>query len=375
MTSRMSGYIMRRQLWGVLVTLLVISTFDFLVDFIKEAGRVNDDYVIWDALLHSLLSLPYSISELAPAAALIGTIMSMSALSANSELIAFRAVGYSKYALIKPVFLVGILLAALVSLNTEFVAPYASHIAEEVKDGKKAPKQQTGQQAERQTERQVERQTERRAERGHGNKRIWARDKNHFMTAVPLGGGSFRDVAVFEVVDDARLRSVIRAKTAMIENDRMTLHEASVKVFEGDAVGIKETPRMQLPFSSLAFRTKEKSEPKTMTALELYKYIQFLRAGWLNSDAYELELWTHLSHPLSVIVLLLLATPFVLTPTMRAGMGQRLFLGIMLGLACYILNRALSSFALIQQAPAWFAVFFPLVLFVLFGWWRFSRCR
>ena len=348
-------YIIRRQIWGVAGALLVIGAFDFIADFIGETSHIDDDYTMSRALVFSFLSLPQRLGELAPAAVLIGTIMSLGALSANFELTAMRAGGYSKYQLTAPALLVGVLIALLVALNKEFVVPHALSAAEAVKAAAEP--------------------ADARVREGD---RVWFRDRNRFVTALVVGESheqQFRDAAVFEVAEDAGLHAVVRAREMRISDAGMELYDVQRGKFEAEGMSFKDAGREIIPLSPWALEVRTELDPGRMSAGELLDYVRFMRASHINSDAYEMALWTHISHPLSVIVLLLLAMPFVFAPFQRAGTGRRLFFGIMLGLVCFILNRTLSSFALIQQWPAWFAVFLPLVLFSLFGAWRFRLCR
>ena len=345
----MVSYIMRRQFRAILITLAVITAFDLIVDFIGEIEKVGGDYTMFDAIVYSILLLPYRMSELAPAAALIGAILSLGGLAESFELTALRTVGYSKNDLAKPVLFTGAALAVLVLINTEIVAPASARLAGDIKGEVATESLQPG-------------------------SRVWMRDRDRFVTAVPVGGTSFHDVVIF-THKDSRLRSVTRAESMRVVNGYMELDKVRESVFEDESVHKSEQDSKRVPFSSLALRARVSPDPKTMTALELIEYIQFLHTGYLNSDEYELELWAHLGHPLSVIVLLVLALPFALVLKPRASIGQRLFLGIMLGLACFIFNKTLSSFALIQNMPAWFATFLPLTLFFLFGVWRFRLCR
>lgn len=348
-------YIMRRQVAGILGALFVIAGFDFVADFIGEADKVNAEYTLAHAFVFSLLSVPQRAGDLAPAAVLIGTVMSLGALSANFEWTAMRAGGYSKYALMRPAMLVGVLVGVLVAVNGEWVAPYASRAAETMKERVESEPSDTTQL--------------------QAGDRVWLRDRGRFITAVSSDGERrFRDAVIFEF-HDGGLREVVRAEEMLVGDGTMTLSEVRRGEFMPDDMSFEAVARLETPLSSWALEVRSESDPAGMTASELLDYVRFLRANRLSDETYELALWTRLGHPLSAVVLLLLAIPYVFAPPRRTGTAQRLFVGIMLGLVCFILNRALSSFALIQSWPAWVAAFLPLAVLALIGVWRLRLCR
>ena len=65
------------------------------------------------------------------------------------------------------------------------------------------------------------------------------------------------------------------------------------------------------------------------------------------------------------MVVLLLTVPFTATQARGGGLGQRVFVGILSGIAIYVFNRMSAHFGLIAGLPPWLAAFLPL--FALLG--------
>lgn len=348
--KRLNYYIIRHQLSGILLALLAFCAFDTIADFISEAGKANDTYTLTDILRFIGLYMPYRINEFMPAAVLVGTIAGLGALSSNLEMIALRANGYSKLAILSPAMGAAALLALLAAMNAQWVIPQTLRIADAIEHNPGTEKI---------------------------TPRFWLRDNNRFISAMDAGNDEYLNAFVYEMSQDGFLQRVLYAKTMTVGDDTLTMHrvkqkavgEDYVRITSGETVELKRTP---VPIEMML----KNPEAGKMSAFELFEYIRFARNSRLNSEHYELALWQHIGHPLSVVILMLLAMPFVFSSSERqTGLGRRLFLGIMLGLFCHILSRTLSGFIMIWQGPAWLAVFLPLTILLSISLWRLYHCR
>ncbi|MCX8115115.1 MAG: LptF/LptG family permease, partial [Burkholderiaceae bacterium] len=115
----------------VAFALLALFSFFDLVNEIEEVGAAG--YQLAQAFGYVALSLPSRAYELAPIAALIGTIYALSKLAANSEFTIMRVSGMSTWRLAACVMRVGLVLVALTYLLGEVVAPPAERLAQRAK--------------------------------------------------------------------------------------------------------------------------------------------------------------------------------------------------------------------------------------------------
>jgi lipopolysaccharide export system permease protein len=109
MTGILSQYLMRTILTStalVLVVLLALAgLFEFvlvvllalagLFEFIAELEDVKADYKTPQAILYAALRLPNLAFQMFPVSALIGSLLGLGGLAANSEVIVMRASGLS----------------------------------------------------------------------------------------------------------------------------------------------------------------------------------------------------------------------------------------------------------------------------------------
>jgi len=75
----------------------------------------------------------------------------------------------------------------------------------------------------------------------------------------------------------------------------------------------------------------------------LVRYIEYLRSNGLDSHRYLVAYWSRLANVVSVIVMTVLALPFVFGGLRSAGAGARLVVGLVIGLTYYVINEVLTS--------------------------------
>jgi len=116
-------------------------------------------------------------------------------------------------------------------------------------------------------------------------------------------------------------------------------------------------------------------EPTTLPVTELYRYIQVMRDNNQSSTDYEVALWIKLATPLATLVMLFIAVPFVLTHQRFVGMGQRVFLGVAMGMAFYTLSRGMSYVAVVYELSPVLSALIPVASFLAVGIVMLRRVR
>lgn len=140
MNGILSQYMMRTIVKSTGLVLVVLLALAGLIDFISELDDTRGDYQTTEAALYSLLRLPNLAFEMLPVATLIGSLLGLGGLAANSEFIVMRASGMSVGKLSGMVALSGLLLLVITGLIGEFIGPpldlYARNIRAEARYGK-----------------------------------------------------------------------------------------------------------------------------------------------------------------------------------------------------------------------------------------------
>ncbi|MBT8143354.1 MAG: LptF/LptG family permease, partial [Gammaproteobacteria bacterium] len=111
----------------VLLVLLALSSFIGFVGQVDDVGQGS--YSTADAMVYVLLTLPLIAYQMAPIATLLGALLGLGNLAANSELVVMRAAGISPWRLTRSVVIAGVLIALLSAALGEFIAPPSEQYA------------------------------------------------------------------------------------------------------------------------------------------------------------------------------------------------------------------------------------------------------
>jgi lipopolysaccharide export system permease protein len=110
-----------------------------------------------------------------------------------------------------------------------------------------------------------------------------------------------------------------------------------------------------------------------MSSRDLYAYIKFLDENRLGAEVERLIFWQKIFTPVTIVIMCLLAFPFVLGSQRQSNTGQRLLIGILLGLSFAVVDRVLTQLG-VQFGINAFTVavmpnllFFSLAVFMLIG--------
>ncbi|WP_420432829.1 LptF/LptG family permease [Hyphobacterium sp.] len=131
--SRLSRYLARQILFGLLVSGGIVATIIILVDFVEQSRSIGTrvDISAFDILLLTLMRTPLLLEETLPFIFLFGVLFALFRLNRRSELVVMRASGYSAWRIVNPAIVISLLFGLLgamllnpvgSALNAEFEA-------------------------------------------------------------------------------------------------------------------------------------------------------------------------------------------------------------------------------------------------------------
>ncbi len=85
------------------------------------------------------------------------------------------------------------------------------------------------------------------------------------------------------------------------------------------------------------------TDPGLLTLRGLASYIDHLRRNSLDTASYEIGYWSRIARLFAVIVVTLLALPFVFGPLRTTGAGTRTVIGVMLGVVFFLITRTIEN--------------------------------
>lgn len=334
-------YISREFLKLLGLCLIAFVFLYLLVDFIEKSNTMfRYQATGMQVLEYFVYKIPVIVFQMIPVAILLSTLISLTILSKNSEIIAMKASGVSLYRIVAPLLVCAVLLSGFAFLLNEYVVPYTNERSEFVY--------------------QVEIK-EKRTAISKKRKKVWYKLDNgilHIRTYYTQTN-EMRDVIIFQFDDRFRLTQRIDAKKAVWTGKDWEFKEGVRREFDGNRflsgnqfdslkVALQETPE---DFSRIAKNSDE------MNYRELAEFIGRVEGEGLDVTRYSVDLQAKLSFPLVGIIMSLLAIPFALRTGRQGGVALGVGLAVGIGVIYWLfLGTFLSlgySGALPSLAAAW----------------------
>ncbi|MEM6406547.1 MAG: LPS export ABC transporter permease LptG, partial [Pseudomonadota bacterium] len=338
-------YLARTILSTTSLTLLALVGLLIVFKFIDESEDLNTgNYRLMDALWVALLSAPHYLLEAFPMAALLGGLLGLGGLASRSELVALRAAGISVKQILLAVIQTGLLLALCVIICSEWLAPYTEQQAQQWR----LVRQQGT----------VTHQTD---------EGLWARDGNTFIHIAQVHTSTqLSNVTSYILDENNQLRTQQQAASAYYRNGHWQLQNITHTHILPDNNQIRTEQQDHARWDTLlnpALLAVIITDPALLTLPELHQTIRYLQDNGQNALTYQLAYWHKIINPVTTLLMLLLALPFVLSQPQR-GTGQRMMLGVLIGASYFLLSRGLSYAAVAYALNPLLVIFIP-VLFCL----------
>ena len=339
----------------VFAALLMLFAFFDLVEQIKDLGR--GVYTLRRIMLYVLLLVPDRVYEMFPYAALIGTLFALAQLVAGSEYTVMRTSGVSMARFTGMLLTIGLAFAALTFVFGEFIGPPAEQLAQRLRSqsitGVVAQEFRSG---------------------------LWVKDDRSFINVLEvLPDSSLKGLRIYEFDGAHQLRAISFAATGSYQGGRRwLLKDITQTGFEDMRTTVHKIAEAH--WDSVLdpnLLNVLMLKPEKMSAWRLYSFSQHLRENRQKALRYEIAFWSKLTYPLTVLVMMVMALPFAHFQARQAGVGAKIFAGIMLGIAFHFLNRLFSHLGLLNDWPPFGAAIMPTVIFLLVAvgmmWWQERR--
>jgi lipopolysaccharide export system permease protein len=316
--NTLDRYLYRTVLVYACMALAVLISLGGLFLFISQQNDIGvGNYSAGDALLFTFLNLPEQAFELLPIAAMIGALMGLGHLASGSELVVIRASGVSVWRVAWPVGLAGFTMALAMYTIGEYVAPPMAQLAKREKTTSKLADISFA-----------------------GTGSAWVKDGN-LILRVQTGevDQAFGGVSLFEL-DGNRLLSVKHAeRISVADPGHWRLHNVSTTRFKDDHIESEVVPEITMTSSvNPDFLGLAATDPDLLTLRGLASYIDHLRRNSLDTAVYEIGFWSRIARLFAVIVVTLLALPFVFGPLRTTGAGARTVIGVLLGVVFFLIT-------------------------------------
>ncbi len=344
----------------VLLALLGLFTFFSVVDQLEAVGRPG--FGVRELAWLEFLTTPTRIYDLLPIALLVGAILALAGLAARHEITILRVSGLSAGHILKALWIACLPLVVVAILVSEVLAPFAEF-------------------------RYSEARISIHGEAGRGTvlrSGYWFKEEldTQGFRVVNIqrlvAGGELSGVTLYEFDENRQLQRVAVAPQGRLQDGLLMMNQATIRDVGAIAAIAERTgvesrvsvvmrqEDLQRPSSLSADRLLARVvTPERMSLFNLVDYIQYLTNNRLVADRQIVAVWRKLIYPFTLLVMVAIAAPVAFLQTRRGGVGGKVFVGVLLGVAFYMLNQLALNLGMLIQAPAWITALAPNVLVLM----------
>jgi lipopolysaccharide export system permease protein len=337
----------------VIRTFAVLATFMLVLqalDLLSESGKIlavpgNGDAEVWR---YVGLRLPQIVQTFLPFSVLMGTIITLSQLNQNSEVISMKASGLSAHQVLAPLVLAGFFVAIIsFSFNDRIVTRATAALDA----WKKVEYQQLP------------------VDRGDRSN-VWVRSGNNLIEVGQIRGRGnaavLTDVTVHERDKDTRLIAIVTGTQAKREGQGWQLTDTKrFDVASGKMVTLGTT-HIANGVRPDQF-TLAKVDADGLSFFALSQAIDDLKEAGRPTKALEGSMWHKLSGPLSSILMPLLGAVAAFGLARSGKLFVRAVMGMALGFAYFGADNFALAMGNLGAYPPWLAAFGPFLLFLAIG--------
>ena len=355
MNAILTQYLMRTILTSTALVMVVLLALAGMFELIAELDDVRGGYQTPQAILYAALRLPNLAFELMPVSALIGSLLGLGALAANSEIIVMRSAGLSVGRLATMVSLSGLVMLVFTALIGEFIGPPLDFYARDMRT-----EARYGQEEER-----------------LGNS-TWVKDGPVYLHLERVSSEfEFGTIYLYRFNEQNALESIAQAENSGIDDDdRWRLENLRETQFRNDGVQVVESTVSLEEFEiNSELLGNALAKPLSLSLRGLLSYIDYLKRNALDASQYQTELWYRVSRTLTVLIMPMLALAFVFGSLRTGGTGSRLMIGVVIGLAYYLASEMLANSGQVFDLNPAFITWLPSIILAFITAIALARIR
>jgi lipopolysaccharide export system permease protein len=353
--NTLNRYIIQHVIKATLLVFVVILGFYFFISCITEVGDLGKgNYNLWRMFEYILMKLPLNCYAIFPLISLLGALVGLGILASSNEVTVMRASGMSVLEITKSVLIAAFLLILLGVIMGEGIGPRLAISAEKFKA---------------------------RVMNSNGavesNGGVWIRSKNHFIyfDDVIFKGSQLKDVTDYEVDDNQKLVSIALAKQAESRNHQWYLQDVTTYYINDNKVTATTSKEAIWPVHILTPNLYNffNASPREMSLIELKKMVAYQYRSGVSAQSNDFIFWERIFFPISILIMILVALPFMFGSLRNTSLGLRLTIGTIIGLVFLLMNKILGSFSTAIFIPPEIAAFLPLLIFGVFAFYLMRR--
>lgn len=347
-------YIAKTVLSTIALVTLMLTGLQLFILFINELDDIGrGHYQLKQALMVVLLETPGEVYLFFPVACLLGALMGLGTLASHRELVVMQAAGVSikriTYAVLKSSLPVIVFVAVLGEVFSPNFLALANHKRwEAVSEGQAM-------------------------QTVHG---LWLKHDHDFVAIGDvLSNTKLARVTQFHFNAQHELQYARYIKTLEKKENAWQAYDIQETRFLSNTTTVSAQKEMPwtIPLDVVTLRAGKKM-PDELGFLDLRAYVK-TGQGKGVFFAYKLAYWQRLIQPLTTVVMMMLAIPFVFGPLRSSTLGAKLLTGVAVGFGFYLIGRFFGPLAEVLRWPPEVAASLPTLVFALLGLYWMGRVR
>jgi lipopolysaccharide export system permease protein len=337
-----------RHIWAaVAIVLLIILGLDLLIVLGSELDSLDKGASFKQVLTYIALTIPRRIYEFMPLTVLVGCLVGLGTLANNSELTVMRAAGISVRRIVWSVMQAVAMFVLAAAILGEFVAPVSQQMAEIEQSQYKGVASAKG---------------------------FWLREGDDYIFVRSVrSDGVLQDVSRYRFTDQDWQQTLV-AKKGVYEDQQWALKQLQKVWIEDQNVIQQGQETMLWPVSLKPHLLSILSmDPKHLAIDDLVEYSQYLAKSGLEAAPYELAFWKKILQPLATLGLVFVAISFVFGSTRTVTLGQRVLVGVLVGLAFNYAQEILGPASSVFGFTPLLAYLVPILVCVVSGTWLLRK--
>jgi lipopolysaccharide export system permease protein len=346
-------YLSRHIYKGSAMVLLILISLNLFYAMVRELDHVgHGDYGIWQMFQYLILKIPAVMVEFIPLAVLLGSILGLGSLASGSEIIAMQSSGVSVKKLVISVTFSAFGIALFSLLLANMVVPVSETYS---------------------TEFRISHLQSRPSMKGRSG--VWIKDENnviHIRQLYPDGHAS--GVTIYHLNKNNELITATQASRAKEVSGNWILQQVRQTNISNAGTSVQKLAEWSYQ-GKLSNKLLESlaTDPDQMSIGDLSTYIGFLTQNSLTHKAESLFFWRKIYSPLGIIVMAVLAIPFVLGSQRQSNTGQRVLIGILMGLLYVVMNKLLIQLGEQLNLLPYINALLPTLFFIFVTGWLIRR--
>jgi len=355
---------------STVMLLALVGLFTFFA-FIGELDSVGIRLSLLNLLYLQVLALPTQVYELLPIALLIGAILALAGLAQRHELVILRVSGVSGMTLLGMLWIITLPIMLIAYALSEVVMPATEMQSSEA------------------TLNLLGKAGGGRMHSGYWFKEVDDAGHDRIINIESLGfGGSVANITLYEFGPGQELLRFSQSPQGRFADGQLILDqlvETAVTLHAASDLGDGQIPSAPMTrLERVAQRTLATTltperliarilTPERMAIPDLLDYIQYLDGNHLQTERQVVALWRKLAYPFLLPVMMTIAAPIAFMQTRRGGVGNKVLIGILLGVGFYMLNQLMLNVGLLSHWMPWVTALTPnlIALALALGalWW------